>query len=174
MDNGHIFQTERLSVRRWINADQPEILALYSDKSVIRWIGDGQALTNVLADKWMSVTQVNYGERGYGMFAIDDRKTAETVGFGGIVHPGGQPEPELKYAFQPSVWGQGIATEFVHGMVEYCWTAHKMQHITATVATENTASSRVLIKSGFEQVRIRAESDGSQTEVYVRPAQYLR
>lgn len=167
MNDGQEFTTKRLLVRLWRKDDQPKVLALYSDPEVIRWIDDGTALTPANARKWMQVTKENYEKRGYGMFAIDARNTGETIGFGGIVHPGGQSEPEIKYAFRQDVWGQGIATEFVRGLVHYGLTVHKLRHITATAASENHASCRVLLKSGLQRHLSRTEEDGSQTYVFV-------
>ena len=66
----------------------------------------------------MEVTFSNYEKRGYGMFAIEDGKTSNTVGFGGLVHPGNQNQADVKYAFLPEVWGRGIATEFVQGLTK--------------------------------------------------------
>ena len=48
---------------------------------------------------------VNYAKRGYGMFALEEKATGRVVGYCGIVHPGGQPEPEVKYALRRSHWG---------------------------------------------------------------------
>ena len=108
----------------------------------------------------------NYEKRGYGMFAIEERRSAKTIGFGGLVHPNGQVHAEVKYAFLPEVWGHGIATEFVQDLLKWAKSAHGLTHAIATVATENLASQRVLVKSGFRLSEARTESDGSRTEVF--------
>jgi len=165
---GHneVFRTDRLVVRRWRSADEPDLLALYSLKEVVRWIDDGQALSVSEAARWMEVTHSNYQKRGYGMFAIEEGQRANAIGFGGLVHPGNQEEAEVKYAFFPEIWGRGIATEFVQGLLKWAESAHSLDHAIATVAPENLASQRVLIKSGFLWSGARTESDGSHTEVF--------
>lgn len=166
--NGEIlFQTNRLYVRQWRADDMPKVLALYRDPEVIRWVDDGQPLSLGDAKKWMEVTRANYTMHGYGMFAIDDRDSHETLGFGGIVHPGNQPEPEIKYALNRAFWGQGIATEFVRGLTQYAQTQHNVRRFIATIARVNKASARVLTKSGFRHNDTRIEDDGSATEIYV-------
>ena len=100
------------------------------------------------------------------MFAIEDGQRARTIGFGGLVHPGNQDEAEVKYAFSPEIWGQGLATNFVCGLLNWAETAHGLTYAIATVAPENMASQRVLIKSGFLWSEARTESDGSRTEVF--------
>ncbi len=161
-----VFRTARLFVRRWRSADEPELLALYSINKVVRWIDDGQSLSASEAARWMEVTFSNYQKRGYGMFAIEESNSAKTIGFGGLVHPDSQVEAEIKYAFSPEVWGHGFATEFVQGLVKWANCAHGLTHVIATVAPENLASQRVLVKSGFRQSEARTESDGSCTEVF--------
>ncbi len=162
-----VFRTERLFVRRWQPADEPDLLALYSIDKVVRWVDDGEALSASEAARWMEVTYSNYEKRGYGMFAIEDGKTAKTIGFGGLVHPGNQDDAEVKYAFLPEVWGHGIATEFVQGLAKWAMSAHQLNHMIATVAPGNLASQRVLAKSGFRHTEARIERDGSRTEVFV-------
>jgi len=132
----------------------------------VRWIDDGQALSASEAARWMQVTFSNYGKRGYGMFAIEEARSAKLIGFGGLVHPGGQVDAEVKYAFLPEVWGRGLATEFVQGLIDWAKSAHGLPRVIATVAPENLASQRVLLKSGFRQSEARIESDGSRTEVF--------
>ena len=54
-----------------------------------------------------AVTAENYDHRGYGMFALVERETGAVVGFCGLVHPGGQTEAEIKYAFLRTALGPG-------------------------------------------------------------------
>ena len=161
-----VFRTDRLFVRKWRPADEPDLLTLYGTDIVVRWVDDGQALSAVEAARWMEVTFSNYERRGYGMFAIEDSRTSKTIGFGGLVHPGNQDLAEVKYAFFPEVWGRGIATEFVLGLKKWAMSAHGLTHMIATVAPENVASQRVLVKSGFRKIEARMESEGRRTEVF--------
>lgn len=166
MEHEDVFRTDRLVVRRWREADEHDILALYSMKSVVRWIDDGQSLSASDAARWIRVTRDNYQKRGYGMFAIERLDRSKTIGFGGLVHPGNQSTAEVKYALLPDVWGKGYATEFVRGLLRYGNCAQRLARIVATVAEQNAASKRVLIKSGFHQSGTRTENDGSRTEIY--------
>ncbi|WP_298260006.1 GNAT family N-acetyltransferase [uncultured Litoreibacter sp.] len=161
-----IFCTKRLLVRTWRGGDQPKLLELYGLAKVIKWVDDGSPLTEQEAVAWMAKTRSNYLSRGYGMFAIDDRKGGELLGFGGLVHPNDQVEAEVKYAFFPNVWGSGVATEFVSGLLSYAQEEYRLNRVIATVAEENFASKRVLLKSGFGHCETRAELDGSLTDLF--------
>ena len=121
----------------------------------MRWVGDGQPITQAACEQWLAVTQANYAKRGYGMFALEDRRTGSVLGFCGIVHPGGQPEPEVKYAFLRAYWGGGLATEALTALVAYGARAHALTQLTATAAPANAASHRVLLGIGaafFENI----------------------
>ena len=160
------FQTERLLVRRLRETDQLTLLAVYGDAEAMQWVGDGRAITQEECVQWLSVTQANYEKRGYGMFAIEERSSPRVIGFCGIVHPGGQPEPEVKYALLRSHWGLGFATEAVMALIAYGAATHKLAFLIATAAPANAASHRVLLKAGLRRAELRANEDGSKTQVF--------
>ena len=160
------FETERLLVRRWRDSDLPALLAVYGDAEAMRWVGEGRAITREECVQWLAVTRSNYDKRGYGMFAIEERSSPGAVGFCGIVHPGGQPEPEVKYALHRSRWGRGLATEAVTGLVAYAASTHKLAFIIATASSQNTASHRVLLKAGMQRGDLRANDDGTHTQLF--------
>ena len=98
------------------------------------------------------------------MFAIERPLGNAPIGFGGLVHPGDQLEPEVKYAFFPNLWGMGYATEFVRSLLIYARGVHALSQVIATVAKENAASKRVLTKSGFRQSGKKEDVAGERTE----------
>ena len=133
----------------------------------MRWVGDGDTITREQCEKWIEVTLGNYQKRGYGMLAIEEAKSGKLIGFAGLVHPGGQVVPEVKYAFLRSHWGQGFASETVRGLIEYGRSDHSMSYIIATAAPANVASHKVLLKAGFGRGPLRQNGDGSETQVFV-------
>tara|TARA_Y100001933_G_scaffold262509_1_gene320164 strand:- start:1119 stop:1652 length:534 start_codon:yes stop_codon:yes gene_type:complete len=160
--------TRRLIVRRLDPGDRAAMLEVYGDRDAMRWVGDGDVLSAAECDRWLEVTAENYRRRGYGMFAMTDRTAPdEVVGFIGLVHPGSQPEPEVKYALRRASWGQGLATEAVQAVIRYGFADHGLTRIIATTAPENAASHRVLRKAGFRDARPRANEDGTWDRVFV-------
>lgn len=160
-----IFTSERLTCRRWLPDDFEALLAVYSDREAMRWVGDGQPITPAECKDWSKVTEANYAKRGYGMFALVERESGAVVGFAGLVHPGGQNEPEIKYAFMRTHWGAGLATESVRQLLDYGASVHGMSRIIATVAPGNVASQRVLKKAGMTLAHKRLNVDGTTTLV---------
>lgn len=161
-----VFETDQLRVRCWCDADLPALMAVYGDGEAMKWVDDGQPITQEECVKWLEVTKANYGKRGYGMFAVELQSAPGVIGFCGIVHPGGQQEAEVKYAYLRAYWGQGIATEALIGLIDYGVAKHKLGYIMATAAPENVASHRVLLKAGMRRGALRHNEDGTYTQVF--------
>lgn len=161
-----IFETPRLIARQLGPADLGDMLEVYGDEDAMRWVGDGQPITREGVIRWLEVTAGNYRKRGYGMSALVLRESGEIVGFCGLVHPGGQPEAEIKYALKRGHWGKGIATEAAAAMLAYGSRRHGLSYIIATTAPGNLASHRVLIKAGMTRGPLVRNDDGSSTQVF--------
>lgn len=161
-----VFETARLVVRRITAADVDALFAVYGDADAMRWVGDGRPLTHATCAQWVEVTQQNYAQRGYGMFAATSRAAPEVLGFGGLVHPGGQPDAELKYALRRAAWGMGYATELARGLLAYAGSMLRLPRVIATAAPANAASLRVLAKAGLQRTGVRRNDDGSFTQVF--------
>ena len=132
----------------------------------MRWVGDGEPISRQACEDWLEVTKNNYLKRGYGMFAIEERLSGTVVGFCGLVHPGGQKEAEVKYAFLRSHWGRGLASEAIPALLAYGATVHSLIKVISTVAPDYLASQRVLLKSGMQLAVVRDNADHSSTYVY--------
>lgn len=161
-----LFETPRLEAWRIALDDVPAMLAVYGDRQTVRFVGDSEPLTEAEARRWVEVTDANFVRRGYGMVAFVERATGDAAGFAGIVHPGGQDEAEVKYAFRRDRWGEGFATEAVGALMVHARTAWGVGRSIATVDPRNRASQGVLVKLGFVRAPDRIEEDGSVTEVW--------
>ena len=166
-----IFETPRLVGRRLGPEDLDAMAAVYGDLEAMRYVGDGTALTREDCERWIAVTAENYEKRGYGMFALVERRTGQVVGFGGLIHFAGHGgEPEIKYALLRSAWGRGLATEAARALLDFA-RDRGLGKVIATVDPQHGASQRVLAKAGMERGEVRDEEDGTQTQMYYwRPA----
>lgn len=157
---GLLFETERLRVRRMVPEDLAALIAVYSDPVAMRWVDDGEPISPGDAERWVEVTHANYRKRGYGMSVVESRESGATLGFCGLVHPGGQDQVEIKYALLRSHWGQGLGTEVASGMIAYGQREFGMERIIATVDAGNAASLHVLAKVGMvEESRTREDDE---------------
>lgn len=166
LNGDQVFATQRLSCRRWRASDLESVYAVYADPEGARWVDDGQPISHSDSERWLEVTASNYATRGYGMFALEENATSELVGFCGLVHPDGQLVAETKYALHKSQWGKGYATEALIGLRSYASEQQNQERVIATVAVQNLASQRVLVKAGFGFQAVRLEDDGESTLVY--------
>jgi RimJ/RimL family protein N-acetyltransferase len=165
-DSEVAFESERLQGRRLQPAHLGAMLAVYGDPEVTRWAGDGQPLDAAQCTRWIEVTQANYALRGYGMFALVERASGEVVGFCGLVHPGQQPQAEIKYALGRRHWGRGFATEAARALVQLARQRFGLQEVIATTAPQNTASHHVLLKAGLQRRALRPNDDGSHAQIF--------
>jgi ribosomal-protein-alanine N-acetyltransferase len=166
-----IYQTERLLVRHITDGDVDAMYAVYGDAKAMQWVDDGRPIDREGCLRWIEVTKENYATRGYGMSALVLKEAGSVVGFCGIVHPGDQPEPEIKYALLRAFWGRGLATEAVDGMLAYAVEHLGLRRIIATTAPEHVASHRVLLKVGMSHLDTVRENDGSYTKTFAWSAE---
>lgn len=164
--NPPIARTPRLQLRRLAADDVDALLAVYGDPLVVRWVGDRQPLPRAECQRWVDVTHRNYARRGYGMFALDRLDGERAVGFCGLVHPGDQPEAEIKYALRRDQWGQGLATEAARALLAWGAAQCGLQRVIATAHPDNEASHRVLQKAGLRRGALRRNDDGSHTQLF--------
>jgi RimJ/RimL family protein N-acetyltransferase len=160
-----VARSPRLTIRHIDRRDRAAMLAVYSDAQAMRWVDDGQPLTEAECERWLEVTAGNYQRYGYGMCAIE-LHDGRIAGFCGIVHPGGQAEPEVKYALHRDHWGHGIATEAVKALLHHATAELGLTGIIATTAPENAPSHNVLRKCGLRETAPR-DSDGAMIRVFV-------
>lgn len=156
-----LFRTARMIGRHLRQSDVDALLAVYGDAEAMRWVGDGEPLDRAQCVEWVAVSERNYRTRGYGMSALVDRANGETIGFCGLVHPAGQTQAELKYAFRREHWGRGLATEAAQAMLAYAQQELGLQHAIATAYPQNLASLRVLRKAGMHPAPTRTDADGT-------------
>jgi len=168
-DPAPVFATRRLLARRWHAGDLAALMEVYGDAQAMRHVGDGQPLTRADCERWLAVTLGNYEQRGYGMYALADAASGAVVGFAGIVHPGGQAEPEVKYALRRSHWGIGLATEAVTGLLGHARDELGLSGLIATTHPENTASHRVLAKAGMVRAELLVDDDWQMTQFFRMP-----
>lgn len=100
------------------------------------------------------------------MYAITLLDSTNIVGFCGVIHPDNQDQAEIKYALKRDYWGAGFATEVVRALLDYAKKTFGLNSIIATVAPDNLASQRVLVKSGLILMGKEIDKDGAVDFVY--------
>ena len=91
---------------------------------------------------------------GYGYWSFIDRESGAFLGNGGLARfERGVDElegfPEAGWAFVPSAWGKGLATEAMTAILEWADANRTATEIRCIIDPENVASVRVAEKLGF-------------------------
>lgn len=161
-----LFETQRLLIRHLEVTDVDAMFGIFSLPEVTKWMGDGEPLSQELCAKWIEVSQKNYATKGFGASAVIEKASGEFIGCSGIVYDSERQEPEIIYAFHPSAWRKGYASELVPAMLNYGLTECGLTYILATIAEANKGSAHVVEKAGMKFVTEEPNPDGHITLVY--------
>jgi ribosomal-protein-alanine N-acetyltransferase len=146
--------TTRLELRRLQPTDAEEVFYTYGSKPEVgrylTWpthkaVEDTRRFLQHVDNTWKAGVEYTFGLRL--------RSLNRLIGAFGVQNDEGRFE--VGYVLAPTFWGQGYATEACTGMVKYLRELPNVYRIQSFVDAENTASARVLLKSGFiEEARL--------------------
>jgi RimJ/RimL family protein N-acetyltransferase len=148
-----IFETHRLILRQFTEADAPLVLALNSDPAVLQYLHepvleDEEHARRIIRD----IILPQYQNR-LGRWAAFTKESQEFIGWCGLKHRPELGEIDLGYRFKQSAWGKGYATETAAAALQYGFTHLGLREITGRADVGNLASLRVLEKIGMQYVR---------------------
>lgn len=111
----HEINTKRLLLRRWKSEDCAPFTEMCSDSRVMKYIGNGSTRTAEQASQAITSFEAEWDERGFGLFAVELKRTGDLIGFTGLSWPDFLPEVlpsvEFGWRFAESSWGRGYASE---------------------------------------------------------------
>ena len=146
-------ETERLLLRGWRKEDLEPYARLCADPEVMRFIGVGSTLTREQSEAQISRFIRHWEERGFGLWALEDKGSGSFVGFAGLAHQEdwseGEHKTEVGWRLDRASWGRGLATEAAKASVAYGFRALDLERIISIIQPENHASRRVAEKAGL-------------------------
>jgi len=145
--------TERLRIRPLQSSDLDALADVYMHPLVAQWIGP-----HTYEDVQRELEQhiEHQAAVGWSFWAVEDLTTDRLIGDCGLQpleHQG--PEVELGYDFHPDAWGRGLATEAAQAVMRQAFGPLGLDRVVAVVKPDNTASQRVLEKSGLRRTGTR-------------------
>jgi RimJ/RimL family protein N-acetyltransferase len=154
----HVFlETDRLVLRRFTASDVDNLVELDSDPDVMHFVNGGRPTPREEIQNDYLPAFLRYYERftGYGFWAAIEKATGDFLGWFHFRPPrDGKPdEPELGYRLRKSAWGKGYATEGSRALIRKGFAEFGVQRVFAEAMAVNTASRRVMEKSGLRFVR---------------------
>ncbi|MEL7974590.1 GNAT family N-acetyltransferase [Isoptericola sp. F-RaC21] len=144
-----VLETERLLLRPWRVEEAVVQRALWAERDPRvpphRRLDEAGRPTTDEIEAW-----IRGGSRaGLGLLAAQRRREGDVIGYCGLVDGAvGPHEPELAYELLRRAWGAGYATEAAGAVVGWARESG-YRRLWSTVRDWNTASLRVLAKTGF-------------------------
>jgi RimJ/RimL family protein N-acetyltransferase len=158
-------ETDRLLLRPLHEGDLDQYAAMVGDAEVMRHIGTGQPLARIDAWRQMAMLLGHWQLRGYGLFAVEERRLGLLVGRVGLFNPEGWPGLEVGWLTARPCWGRGYATEAAQAVLRWAFLDLKHPHLISLIRPANAASIRVAEKLG-ERLQGRTVLQGNEVLVY--------
>jgi len=147
-----IFETARLTARRFGPRDLAPFVAMRDDPEVARYQSwdrytddDGRRFIAEMAT-------LQPGDPGWFQFALEDKVSGSFVGDCGLFIDGADPRlARIGHTIARPFWNKGLATEAVTALADFAFGRFGLHRITASVDPRNVGSCRVLEKAGFRK-----------------------
>jgi len=147
---GHL-QSERLTYRKFTNADLPVYLSMMMNERIMQHITKRALTRKEGENRFIKVMEQTERHPGFGYFFAFRKEDDKIMGLVKLVEYKKQSF-ELGYALFPDFWGQKYANEMIERFVQYACD-ESVGHLTAIVDPDNTVSIKLLTKHGFTLIR---------------------
>lgn len=143
-------ETERLILRPWREDDAETLFKYASDPEVGPRAGWPPHQS---VEESREIIKGIFG--GDGMWAVELKETGEPIGCVGYLPSSASnlsiadDEAEVGYWIAKPYWNQGICTEAMKAVVDYCFEVKGFTRLWGDYFSENLASGRVMAKCGF-------------------------
>jgi len=144
-----IFETPRLLLRQFTEADATLILELNSDPEIVRYVHEPTLKTEEQAEKIIKDIILPQYKNNLGRWAIHIKENNEFIGWCGLKYLPERDEIDLGYRLMQKAWGKGYATEAAQHTLDHGFKVLNLKLITGRVHIENIASIKVLEKIGM-------------------------
>ena len=143
-----MIETERLILRRFVDDDRDTAARWNADPEFTRHLAGVQTReqSDAAFDRWLA----HWEEHGFGLLAVEWRKTGALIGRAGpSFHRVWPDDPEVGWALDPAWWGRGIATEAGRAAVDWAFGPLGYARVVSITTEANLASRGVMAKLGF-------------------------
>jgi len=147
-------RTERLLMRRWLDADREPFAALNADPETMRYFPS--TLDRAGSDTLVDRIEELFDLQGFGLWALEVTGTGEFIGFTGLnPMPAGVPGAggmEVGWRLARHSWHQGYATEAARATLAVAFDGLGLAEIWSMAAVLNEPSQAVMRRLGLTEV----------------------
>ena len=163
--NKYEIYTDRLILRQFKEEDYETYYNILNQEQVSVWLGDRKRKTKQDIINILENYERSWNKNNFGVFAVIEKESQQLIGHCGIRILGRSLDIELLYAFDPSFWGKGYATESANAVAKWAREELKLNGLVAIVYSDNEKSCNVLEKVGFRYKGIQ-NYFGSKLSLY--------
>ena len=154
-----ILTTERLRLRPITHADAPEMIAIFSDPAVLRYLNDEPTDTLEKAIGLIDWLSGSFSKQDGLNWAITLPRDDKLIGTCGAYHwHRSDRHIDIGYHVAQAHWGKGYATEAARAIIGWCFDNLDVHRIQADCTDGHIASERVMLKCGFSLEGVWRES----------------
>jgi RimJ/RimL family protein N-acetyltransferase len=144
-------ETSRLLLRSWREEDLNAYDRICADPEVMRYLSG--TMTRDHAAQQMERWMRHWEERGFGVWAAEEKVSDAFIGFIGLLYhedwPEGKHKTEVGWRLDRSFWGRGLATEGARASLQHGFEALGLERVISIIHPKNVASRRVAEKAGL-------------------------
>lgn len=152
---GPRLETDRLILRRWVDADREPFAAINADPRVMEHFP--AVLDAAASDAMIARIEAGFEREGFGLWAVERRDTGEFIGFVGLAKPSftahftspEHPVVEVGWRLAPDAWGHGFASEAARAALRFGFEQVGLAEIVSFTARQNERSQAVMRRIGM-------------------------
>lgn len=145
--------TERLVLRPWEERDRAPLAALNGDPQVMAHFP--APLDRAASDAMFDRVRLHAQQQGFGVFAVEDRRSGDFVGMMGLGIPPWEahftPAVEIGWRFARRHWGQGLAFEAAASTLRWGFDELRLPRVVSFTVQANTRSWRLMERLGMSR-----------------------
>ena len=155
MPTPYLFSSKRLGFRTWKMQDKIPFAQMNIDQRVMEFFP--HPLSTAQSDAFLQRIQNAFDERGYGLYAVEELKSKQLIGFIGFIYQTFEadftPCVEIGWRLLPDFWGKGYATEGATACLNHGFYQLGFQSVYSFTAVVNNRSEKVMKKIGLQKVK---------------------
>ncbi len=167
-----LFETERLIVRRFRQADAEGFFRLNGDSEVVKYIRPVKSKAECGIFLAENIRLYHEGSL-IGRYAVLDKENQAFIGSYAFLYLKGEADIHTGYALIRDAWGKGFATELVQKGIAFFFENTNKDALYAITESVHTASQKVLLKSGMLSGGQTEESGKMLNLYYIFRNQFL-